>query len=241
MNGHLVDPTFEKPFMLTSSEGNYTMTRLLLSCSPLDELLGGGLEEKTITEIFGEAGTGKTNICLQAARECAKTGKKVAYIDSEGVSLERLRQICDGYDEETIINNILIFSPTSQENQEKMIYNALKIKDISLIIVDTLNLFYRLNLEEDKEGSLRSFARQVGMLQKAAREKNLFIIIAEQVYTDKNGDIRPFTSRDVEHLVKTIIKLERIDNGIREATIMKHRSEPEGKRTRFKITQTGLK
>ena len=213
----------------------------MLSCPPLDDLLGGGIEEKTITEIFGEAGTGKTNVCLQAARECANTGKKVAYIDSEGVSLERLKQLCTGYDEEKIINNILIFSPTSQEDQEKMICNALKIKDISLIIVDTLNLFYRLNLDDDKEGSMRSFTRQVGLLQKAAREKNLYVIATEQVYTDKNGDIKPFTNRDVEHLVKTIVKLEKVDIGQRKATIMKHRSQPEGKKVRFRITQTGLK
>jgi DNA repair protein RadB len=213
----------------------------MLSCKPLDDLLGGGIEEKTITEIFGEAGTGKTNICLQAARECVNNGKKVAYIDSEGVSLERLKQICDGYDEEKILGNILIFSPTSQENQEKMVYNAIKVKDVSLIIIDTLNLFYRLNLDEDKEACMRSFTRQVGMLQKAAREKNLFVIATEQVYTDKNGEIKPFTNRDVEHLVKTIIKLEKIDIGKREATLIKHRSQPEGKKARFQITQTGLK
>jgi len=217
------------------------MNRLRLSCPPLDDLIGGGIEEKTITEIFGEAGTGKTNICLQAARECADSGKKVAYIDSEGVSLERLKQICVGYDEEKILNNILIFSPCSQDNQEKMIGNALKIKDISLIIVDTLNLFYRLNLEEDKEGCMRSFTRQVGMLQKNAREKNLYVIATEQVYTDKNGGIKPFTNRDVEHLVKAIIKLEKIDIGLREATIIKHRSQPEGKKAQFRIAQDGLK
>lgn len=217
------------------------MNRLRISCPPLDDLLGGGIEEKTITEIFGEAGTGKTNICLQAARECANNGKKVAYIDSEGVSLERLKQMCQGYDEEEILNNILIFSPCSQDNQEKMIGNALKIKDLSLIIVDTLNLFYRLNLEEDKEGCMRSFTRQVGMLQKNAREKNLFVIATEQVYTDKNGGIRPFTNRDVEHLVKAIIKLEKLDIGLREATIMKHRSQPEGKKAQFRIAQDGLK
>ena len=121
-----------------------------------------------------------------------------------------------------------------------MIQNALKIKNLQLIVVDTLNMYYRLNLEEDKEGSLRSFSRQTALLQKAARENNIFVLTAEQVYTDKNGDIKPFTSRDVEHLVKTIIKLEKTGIGTRRATIIKHRSEPEGKTCSFAITQTGL-
>ena len=56
------------------------MTRLAIKCSALDKLIGGGLEPKIITEIYGEAGTGKTNICLQASRESAARGKKVAYI-----------------------------------------------------------------------------------------------------------------------------------------------------------------
>ena len=101
-------------------------------------------------------------------------------------------------------------------------------------------MFYRLNLEDDKEGSLRSFSRQVAMAHKAAREKNIYILIAEQVYTDKNGEIKPFTCRDVEHLVKTIIKLEKSGINRRTATIIKHRSQPEGIKESFSITKTGL-
>jgi len=216
------------------------MTRLAIKCSSLDKIIGGGLEPKIITEIYGEAGTGKTNICLQAARECAHHGKKIAYIDCEGVSIERLEQICTDYEKEKILTRILFFSPTSSEDQETMIKNTLKIKNLKLIIIDTLNMFYRLNLEDDKENSLRSFSRQVAFLQKAAREKNLYILSTEQVYTDKNGEIKPFTSRDVEHLVKIIIKLEKTGIGTRIATIMKHRSQPEGKKASFTITQTGL-
>ncbi|HEC89235.1 MAG TPA: DNA repair and recombination protein RadB [Thermoplasmatales archaeon] len=216
------------------------MRKLKLNCNALDSLLGGGIESGSITEIYGEAGAGKTNFCLQAARECALTGRKVAYIDSEGVSFERLNQICNGYDVEDILDRILFFSPMSQKEQEKMVSNAIKIKNIQLIIVDTLNLFYRLFVEEEKDETTHSFTKQVASLQRAAREKDLYVIVAQQVYTDKNGEIKPFTSRDIEHLVKTVLKLEKIDIGVREATIMKHRSQPEGKKARFTITQQGL-
>jgi len=217
------------------------MNRLPLQCKPLDILLGGGLEQNVITELFGEAGTGKTNICLQAARECVLTNKKVAYIDSEGVSIERLKQIIPKQKQEKLLKNILIFSPTTQSNQEKMIQNAVKIQDLKLIIVDTLNVFYRLHLEENKEECMRSFTRQVATLQKAARDLDLYVLVAEQVYTDKSGEVKPFTNRDVEHLVKTVIRLEKNELGTRQATIMKHRSEPEGKTASFRITQEGLK
>ena len=217
------------------------MKQLKLKCKPLDDLLSGGFEDKIITEIYGEAGSGKTNICLQAARECAANGKKVAYIDSEGVSIERLSQMCNSsYNYKKILDNIFFFSPTSLEAQEKMIDDALKMSGVSLIIVDTINLFYRINLEDDIESAMRSFVRQVSNLQIAARENNYWVIVAEQVYTDKNGDIKPFTNRDTEHMIKTIIRLEKTGVGKRQALIMKHRSQPEGKTALFSITGTGL-
>jgi DNA repair protein RadB len=216
------------------------MKHLEIKCNPLDILLNGGIENRIITKIFGEAGSGKTNLCLQASRECANNGKKVAYIDSEGVSLERLFQICTGYNYDKILSRIIFFNPSSIEEQESMIKEAIKIKNLGLIVVDTINLFYRINLEEDKEGAMRSFTRQMANLQIASREKNIYIIIVEQVFTDKNGNIKPFTNRDTEHMIKTIIKLEKIDVGIRQATLIKHRSEPEEKKGVFKITQKGL-
>ena len=218
----------------------FEMKSLKLGCKPLDDLLGEGIESGIITKIYGETGTGKTNVCLQASREYAKTGKKVAYIDTEGVSIERLRQICTNYDFKKILDNILFFSPKSYKEQEKMITDVIKIDEVNLIIVDTINLFYRITLEDDKEGTMRGFTRQMANLQIATREKDLFIIVVEQVYTDKNGEIRPFTNRDTEHMIKTVIKLEKKGVGERQATIIKHRSQPEDKKACFKITATGL-
>jgi len=216
------------------------MNMLPLGCQPLDVLLGGGIESGIITRVYGEAGTGKTNLCLQAARECVLSGKKVAYIDTEGVSVERIRQICVDSDYKKILRDILFFTPTSFESQEQMIHDAIATKGVGLIVVDTITMFYRLNLEDDREGGIRSFTRQVTNLQVAAREKDLFVIITEQVYTDKTGEVKPFTNRDAEHMTKTILRLDRKGIGQREATIIKHRSQPEGKKACFRISTIGL-
>jgi DNA repair protein RadB len=216
------------------------MNILSLRCPPLDTLLGGGLESGIITRVYGEAGTGKTNLCLQAARECVLSGKKVAFIDTEGVSVERLRQICVDCDYKKILRDILFFAPTSFESQEQMIHDAIATKGVGLIIVDTITMFYRLNLEDDREGGIRSFTRQVTDLQVTAREKDLLVIIAEQVYTDKTGEVKPFTNREAEHMTKTILRLDRKGIGQREATIIKHRSQPEGEKACFRISSIGL-
>ena len=216
------------------------MKHLPIKCKPLDDLLGGGIESKSITEIYGGAGTGKTNFCLQASRECAINGKKIAYIDSEGVSLERLNQICEDKDRKKIFSNILFFNPSTFKQQEEMIKDVLKIKDLELIVLDTFNLFYRLMLEDDEKFAIRSLNRQITDLQIASIKKDIFVVITGQVYSIDNDDVKPFAGRGVEHMAKTIIKLEKIGIGKRQATIIKHRSQPEGNKAIFTITATGL-
>jgi DNA repair protein RadB len=216
------------------------MKYLKTKCKPIDELLGSGIECGSITEIFGEAGTGKTNICLLLSRECAMNGKKVAFIDSEGVSLKRFEQICQGYEFKKILSNILFYFPLSLEEQEKMIKNAIKQSDLQLIIFDTFNMFYRMQFEEDEQFANRSLNRQITNLQLAARKKDIYILITGQVYTSEKGEIKPFAGRGIEHITKTIIRLEKTGIGKRAATIIKHRSQPENKKAFFTITSNGL-
>jgi DNA repair protein RadB len=216
------------------------MNLLKTNCQPLDELLGGGINSKTITEIYGEPGSGKTNFCLQASRECAEKGKIVAYIVSGGLSLERLNQLCMDSDSKKIFSRILFFKPTSLKQQEEMINNAIKIKNLGLIVLDTFNHFYRLTIEHDETFANRSLNRQITELSVVAKKKNIFVIISGQVYSTKNDDVKPFAGKGIERIVKTILKFEKINIGKRKATIIKHLSQTIGKDTIFKITAKGL-
>ncbi len=216
------------------------MKRLKINCRPLDDLLDGGIESKSITEVYGEAGSGKTNLCLQLSRECANKGKKVIYIDNEGVSLERLNQILNGYNKKDILSKILFFHPVSLKDQEEIIRKAIKIHDVGLIILDTFNLFYRLILEHDEKPSFRSLNRQITDLQLTSIKNDIFVMITGQVYSIENNDVKPFAGKGIEHIAKTIIKLEKIGIGRRQATLVKHRSIAEGKKAAFTIKSNGL-
>jgi DNA repair protein RadB len=216
------------------------MNRLKINCKPLDDLLGGGIESKSITEVYGEPGSGKTNFCLQASRECATDGKIVAYIVSNGLSLERLNQLCKDHDSKKIFSRILFFKPTSLKQQEDMINNANKIKNLGLIVLDTFNLFYRLTLENDEKFADRSLNRQITELQMAAMKKNIFVIISGHVYSTKDDDVKPFAGKGIERIVKTILKFEKIGIGKRKATIIKHPTKSKGSNTFFNISSTGL-
>jgi DNA repair protein RadB len=216
------------------------MKRLKINCKPLDDLLNGGIESKSITEVYGEAGTGKTNLCLQLARECAKNGKKVAYVDSEGVSIERLNQLLVGYDKKEIFSNILFFKPLSLSDQEETIKKIINLDDVELIVLDTYNHFYRLILEDEEKPSFRSLNRQITDLQLSSIKKDLYVLITGQVFMIDNNDVKPFAGKGIEHIAKTIIKFEKVGLGRRQATLIKHRSIAEGKKAVFSIVSNGL-
>ena len=69
--------------------------RLATSCEGVDELLAGGIEQGTVTLVYGEAGSGKTSLALQLSREAIKNSSDsvVLFVDTEGLSLERMEQI----------------------------------------------------------------------------------------------------------------------------------------------------
>src|SRR3989344_8039324 len=117
----------------------------------LNKFLYGGYEKDIITTIYGDAGTGKTNLCLLASVSQAKKGKKVLFIDTEGgFSAERAKQLSGKENYEDILKNIILFKPVNFEEQKKAFSSLLReIKrkvDIGLIVVDGMAMLYRLEL-----------------------------------------------------------------------------------------------
>jgi RecA/RadA recombinase len=46
--------------------------RLATGIASVDRLLGGGLETDSVTEVYGEGGSGKTLFCLEVAQRVAR-------------------------------------------------------------------------------------------------------------------------------------------------------------------------
>ncbi len=211
-----------------------------MGCSQFDRLLGGGIEKGSVTLIYGEAGAGKTNVCLQLARNVAINGGKVAYIDSEGLSSERLSQVFLGHEES--IKNLLIFEVHSFSEQSDRIDKIEKLAatgTISLVIIDSLTMFYRLNYEDSYVRN--DFIRQTEALLNMARQYEIAVMITSQVYSNiTNGGVEFLGGHALHHNAKTIIRLDKRTEGRRAAVIMKHRSLPEGRSAMYRITENGI-
>ncbi|PRW56940.1 meiotic recombination DMC1-like protein [Chlorella sorokiniana] len=177
-----------------------TVVKISTGCQALDELLGGGIETKAITEVFGEWRTGKTQLChtlcvtTQIGGENGGAGK-VAYIDTEGCFRpERIRPIAErfGLDGDAVLDNIVVARAYTYEQQfDFLVPLAAKMAEepFKLLIMDSiLN-----NLRSDfcGRGELAERQQRLGQLmarlRKVSEEFNVAVVITNQVISDPSG------------------------------------------------------
>lgn len=120
----------------------------------LDKLLGGGFETGSITEIFGEFRTGKTQICHTLAITCqlpiAQGGGegRCLYIDTEGTFRpERLLAIAErfGLNSEAL-DNVAYARAYNTDHQMNLLIQASALFSESryaLMVVDSATALYR--------------------------------------------------------------------------------------------------
>jgi len=217
-------------------------------CPPLDDLLGGGFERGTVTQLYGPPAAGKTNLSLSAAVQAAATGGTAVYIDTEGLSIERFRQLASGVAEddadlEAITSRIVVTEVHDFAEQEEAVRDAADFAPrAELIVLDSATGFYRLERRDDDEGeTLRRVGRQVTHLLSLARKHDLAVVVTNQVFTDPEADrTRALGGHTLNHWTGTVVRLDRFRGGNRRATLEKHRSKPAGETATFRITGDGL-
>ncbi len=207
--------------------------------------LFNGLETEAITGFYGAAGTGKTNLCIIAAFDCLKRGGDVIYIDTEGgFSKERFNQITNN----NSLDRIKLIQPKSFSEQSKII-KGLESVDTNLIILDSAVALYRLESDNNGNGKVerteanRDLSKQLSILSNISRDKKISILVTAHTYKNwDTGDNEIVGGDSLKYWSKSLIFLERTARmNERKATIVKHRSQPEGKYTKFMIVEDGIK
>ncbi|WP_290597933.1 MULTISPECIES: DNA repair and recombination protein RadB [unclassified Archaeoglobus] len=208
----------------------------------IDSLLGGGIETGTVTQIYGHSGTGKTTLCLMVAKNAAKD-YKVAYIDTEGLSAERVKQV---FGDVSLFSNVFVYEVFQFRQQGVALKEAEKLcrsEKVKLIVVDCFTSLYRSELEDEKKQIKikRELTSQLTFLLGIARKYDVAVVITNQMFSDVSSGIdRPLGGPSLDHLSKVVLALERDDEGVRKATLVKHRWMKEGRSCFYRITDRGI-
>ena len=209
---------------------------------PIGSLLK--IERGAVTNFFGGPGTGKTNLCLLAVRDCLRRGGKVVFLDTEGgFSPERFKQIDGRLD--LNLTKVNMMEPKDFKGQGDVI-RGLERKAADLIVLDSAAALYRLEYADpDKEAlkANRELSRQMSILSTIARNKKIPVIVTSHTYKNWDTERNEIVGGDsVKYWSKVLVFLERTGKmGERNATVIKHRWIPEGRSARFVLTQDGIK
>lgn len=218
-------------------------THVSTGCSSLDSLLGGGWERGVVSQVYGVPGSGKTNVALQSSVEAIEEDGTVVYVDTEGLSLERFRQIA-GSDYEEVARDFIVKQVYSFEEQAVAVRDVENLAgEADLVVLDSATGLYRVEPEEEEgeDSPIRRLTRQVTHLTGLARRYDLAVLLTNQVYTRVEDDsIRPLGGRMLEHWTKAIVELEKLEGERRRASVRKHRSMAEGCNADFRITADGI-
>ncbi|KXS09704.1 DNA repair protein RAD51, partial [Gonapodya prolifera JEL478] len=173
----------------------------------LDKLLGGnGIETGSITELFGEFRTGKTQICHTLAVTCqlpASMGGgegRCLYIDTEGTFRpERLLAVAQRYglNQDEVLDNVAYARAYNTDHQMALLVQAAQMMNesrFSLLVVDSATALYRTDYSGRGELAARQthLARFLRALQKIADEFGVAVVITNQVVAQVDGGAAMF-------------------------------------------------
>jgi DNA repair protein RadA len=240
------------------------ISRYATGSSNLDALLNGGFETQAITEIAGEFGSGKSQICqtLCAAaialmensrldeQESQRPPHSIIFIDTENTfRVNRVHQIAEqkNLDPEDILKRIYHCNVYSSEQLEVLIDDLPKFIEqynTKLVIVDSIISLHRA--EFSGRGTLVERQQRLGkMLNKLRRYADIYniaVVITNQVVSHPDGSgfdyMKAAGGNTVAHSSTYRIFLRKSGKN-RVATMFDSPSHPY-QHVKFSISESGI-
>jgi len=227
--------------------------------SDLDMLLGGGIETGSVTEIFGEFRTGKTQIChtlcVTAQRPLDQGGAegRVIYIDTEGTFRpQKLVAIAErfGMNGEEVLENVVCARAHNSEQQMELLADSAALmceSRYSLMIVDSATALFRTDYHgrgelSERQMQLAQFLRQ---LTRLSEEFGIAVLMTNQVVANPDGmsfskdNTKPIGGNIIAHASTTRLKLKKGRGDNRVCQIYDSPTLPESEAA-FSISADGI-
>lgn len=254
----LVNVTFSSASKILEQRENLIKIRTGSRC--MDRLFGGGIETGSITEIFGEAGVGKTQLCHTLAVTCQLPGDegggegKCMWLDTEGTfRSERIFMISEALNlnYQCVLDNITIARIYNSEHQMEILGEAaalMSTSKYSLLIVDSVMALFRNDYSgrgelADRQCCLGKFLRH---LLRLADEFGIAIVLTNQVSATVDGSVQmgapektPVGGHILAHASTTRVFFDKAKRGKRICKLYSSPVLPEGE-CYFKIGDGGI-
>lgn len=242
--------------------------KLTTSCTEFDEMMGGGIESQSITEMYGEFGSGKTQIAHQLAvnvqlpKEKGGLDGSVIMIDTENTFRpERIKQMVEGlsekygveYDPEEFLKNIHVARAYNSNHQILLVDSASELADelkdsekpVRLMIVDSLTAHFRA--EYVGRGTLADRQQKLNKhlhgLQRFGDLYNSAVIVTNQVMSKPDaffGDpTKPIGGHILGHTATFRLYLRKSKGDKRIVRLVDSPNLPDGEAI-ISVTMAGL-
>lgn len=232
--------------------------RITTGSKALDELIGGGIETQAITEVFGEFGSGKSQlshelaVTVQLPDERGGLGAEAVFIDTENTFRpERIEQIANAFelDLEEVLNKIHIARAFNSSHQILMAEKVNELiqegKNIRLVIVDSLTAHFRAEYvgREALATRQQKLNQHLHTLQNIANTYNAAVFVTNQVQARPDAffgsPTKAIGGHVLGHAATYRIWLKKGLAGKRIARLVDSPHLPEGECV-FKITTAGI-
>ncbi|KAF7684362.1 Meiotic recombination protein DMC1/LIM15 like protein [Astathelohania contejeani] len=236
--------------------------RISTGSTDFDALLGGGIQTMSITEVFGEFRTGKTQLsmtlCLtvQLGEECGGCNGKAAFIDTEGTFRpERLKEIACRFDmdPEDALDNIIYARAYNSEHQNELLTQlSARFSEepgkYKLLVIDSIISLFRTDFIGrgelgERQQKLNQF---LARLSRIAEEYNVAVFITNQMMADPGASLtfiadpkKPIGGHVLAHASTTRVYLRKGRNETRVAKIYDSPDVPESEAV-YAITNGGI-
>ena len=238
-------------------ERRQTVQKLTSGTASIDELLGGGFETQSICEVFGEFGSGKTQIGHQLAVNTilplsqGGLNGEVFYIDTEDTFRpERIAQMAEavGMAPQDALDRIHVARAYNSAHQMLLVDEIKRMSksiDVKLVIVDSLTSHFRA--EYVGRGMLaprqQKLNRHLKELKQLSDVQNALILVTNQVMSNPAalwGDpTKAIGGHIVGHASTFRLYLRKSKGGRRIARLIDSPNLPEGE-AGFTVTAEGL-
>ncbi len=231
--------------------------KLTTGCSSMDRLMNGGIETQSLTEFYGEFGSGKSQLChqlcvtVQLGEAQGGLNGSVLYIDTEATFRpERVMQMAPrfGLKPEDVLKGIIYAEAYTSNHQTVLLENAdevIKENNVRLIIVDSVMSHFRSEYlgREMLAPRQQQLNKHLHKLMRLSRAFNTAAVITNQVLASPDAffskAVSPTGGHILGHMSHSRIFLRKGRSNVRIAKLTASPSLPEGEAP-MKITERGI-